>query len=1293
MPLLNPLLRALFQSSVLGHTLPSPNYVVLLPTTQSLLYGRDTETNRPYTELITDEDFLGSHVLRITPPTIGTGKETNNVRDGRNKAKTYSTVNGRTVIIKENVVFANKGFKNLTQAQLLNDALYHSPQDGQQWLIYYISKPLVGFFEAVPIVPAVLGAQRKPQDPPSPENATSSIARLPKKKDIKTFGDILMNFPMIARQMQPGLDRLFNEFGKELGKPLPPPPGLDENAQEVVENGSIYRAKSNGSVRLPFQVQGADDSAVDVMRQALETAVTTAIDLFQAVDKQQLSLLGATTELTGPAVERLLESYVVEQVHENLLFPRLCSLCRAQDSDLDRRMKQMECLDVSQVGIEIEDGRRGKLGLLNRLNRGVATFRKMGVSGSPHSMLQVLLETQKAVSESAEPRSNNGNGKDEEKQAATLTVNADVLVSLLLIVVVRAQVRHLHARLSYMQHFIFIDDVDSGEMGYALSTLEAVLTYVSRDAGGLRKAAMRNKSLWESAKTGNIALLRSILEEPDVAILDDAATEEPGNELNLTRSISSLQSQDSDPAQSTLIGDESTTPVSDLSHVFPFQSENSHTPSIGAKKKKRVQMAVRSLSISSTVSMSSRTATIHSALSGIEGDISVQSLAQTQDAQGNSILMMAVENQQVDILRYLLSLSEHFPPDVVIADTTTNGTTLLSAAIQASHSDVIDLVLDFVVNGVDERNFKAYLAQTDERGRSATHYLFNAPELVTRLSSQIPWRLRDKIGQTPLYALCRSYDHPNYAVMVDEALSLAIEAQGDRQPLRLDDHTDTKGNTLLHIVHDTKITTRILHQCDADPNAVNDKRFTPLMLASKYGRLDMVRVLFADPRVDLNIRELRGFTAVELAKDDEVRNRIDDLTLFSNLQDPATPSQNGRITTVVRSFFVDDGSIRVILKSGAPSNPSDPTSTTYTITTCRRSLLEFQNLVGWLNQDHPASYIPSLKSDTFRNAFQIHSRPSRGVLHDTQTSLDRFLSMMLAHPTFGTHESLWEFFLVPDMQPEQMAQRAALKAQILAEKITDDYDSIGDLNEVDSLISHSREMVRKVSTTTRGLIRRGHALHQSSLDVAEAVQLCSSEVSTLGPPSTALPVSHINALARYTTLLQGPPESSPLLAFTKAITSFHSTILAIQTALLRPATQIARIRDGKSQLTRDKQTLNSQSLPRKFQLPGMEESRLRGMQETEKRIVDGEERIERLGKELSYTREVVVGELAGWTEWREKVGLHSIQSFAQAMVVKERERGKGMERMLRTLREGGALSLRGNEKWNGVLEAGEAEVV
>ncbi len=106
----------------------------------------------------------------------------------------------------------------------------------------------------------------------------------------------------------------------------------------------------------------------DVMRASLESAVTTAIDLFQSVDKQQLSLLGATTELTGPVVERLIERYIAENVH-HLLFPRLSALKRRDDLELEAKIRQMEFIDISQLGITIQGGSRGKHELTITLGR------------------------------------------------------------------------------------------------------------------------------------------------------------------------------------------------------------------------------------------------------------------------------------------------------------------------------------------------------------------------------------------------------------------------------------------------------------------------------------------------------------------------------------------------------------------------------------------------------------------------------------------------------------------------------------------------------------------------------------------------------------------------------------------------------------------------------------------------------------------------------------------------------------------------------------------------------------
>lgn len=1111
------------------------------------------------------------------------------------------------------------------------------------------------------------------------------------KKEIKTFGELLSNFPMIARQMQPGLERLFREFGKELGKPLPPPPSRSPSVSSRSEEGrqfhdegvpSGHGSSSPERFRLPFNSEEYFEDDEDLMRRSLETAVTAAIDLFRLVDKQQLSLLGATTDLTGPIVERLIERYVAEQVHESLLFPRLCSYRQPEDAELDARIRQMENIDVSQVGIAIEGGRKAKQELLRRLRKGVEEFRKMSEARSPQDMLDILLATVKAISIPG----NNDRVREttSEKQPSAVTINADILVSMLLIVVIRSQIRNLQARLLYMQHFIYIDDVESGEMGYALSTFEAVLTYLVTDSGGLRRASSRNKRLWNATKTGRVSEMKAILEPDEDHESVDETPQEPEGRSVMFKTDEDHELERPSLAFSSVNGAvpesnaesaqlEAAPETPSLAHVFPFQTWHASSPPKDPPRPvKKVSMDVGSVSGSSAVSQLSRT----TMTSGIEGDSSIETLTKTQDPAGHSVPMMAVEGRQPEALKYLLSLEEYYPLEDILEDTNSDGTTLLSAAVQLAHTELVDIILDYLFRTADQHTIASYLSKSDIHGRTVAHYLFSAPTLMSRLGNLLPWRQRDKHGQTPLFALCRSYDHPDYRSMVNEALTVARKAQGDGKPLRLDDHVDSKGNTLLHIVSDPQITLRILQECDCDPNATNDKKFTPLMMASKYGRVDQVGVLFSDPRVDIHVKESRGLTAVELAKDDEVRNRIDDLILFSN--PPSSPQDpSGRITTVVRSFFVEDATVRFILKSGAPTQPpgqpgAASNTTTYTVTTCRRSLTDFENLAKCLAIEHPASYIPAISD--FRSPFQIHSKPSRAVLHDMQEKLDQFLKILLAHPTFATHEMLWEFFLVPELQPEMMSDRSQRKAVALAESISDDYEPITSegIKETEQFISHAQEMVRAVHANTRSLIRRGHALHNAASDFADAVMLCCNVLSTLQEPTNALPPSHIEAFARYTSYVStSSSDSSPLIHFLATMTSTHSTTAAILTSLSRPLTLISSLVNTNRNLSRSRASLMSSSLPRKFNinLPGMEESRQKSVRELEQKIRDGEAEAGRLAREISWNKDVVVGELAGWTSWREKVGRDAIRTFVRSTLIRERERGRRLERCLRSIKE------------------------
>ena len=82
--------------------------ILLAPTTECLLTGRDRESNSTYVELTQSEEFLASHVLRIpTPQDTAEG----NIRDNKGKAKQLNTFNGRTVVVKESFVYSNKGEK------------------------------------------------------------------------------------------------------------------------------------------------------------------------------------------------------------------------------------------------------------------------------------------------------------------------------------------------------------------------------------------------------------------------------------------------------------------------------------------------------------------------------------------------------------------------------------------------------------------------------------------------------------------------------------------------------------------------------------------------------------------------------------------------------------------------------------------------------------------------------------------------------------------------------------------------------------------------------------------------------------------------------------------------------------------------------------------------------------------------------------------------------------------------------------------------------------------------------
>ncbi|KAF2857840.1 ankyrin [Piedraia hortae CBS 480.64] len=1255
---LNPLLQTFFRSALPGQCSPINHHVILVPTTDVILHSRDRESNTSYADLAATEEFLASHVLRVPGGTAlgSSAKDGSNIRENKSKAKQYSTVNGRTVVIKDSYVYSNKGFKNLNQAQILQDAIYYpNVADGQQWLIYYISKPLVGSFLATPVIPAVLEAKPEIEAQEATTNEVNALV-LGRKKEIKTFGDLLYQYPMIFRQMQTGLDQVVKNFLTVHGQPLQERRSRPSSITSRKTNRSASSSRSslasstsgNGPV---FATSLELEPEEEAMRSSLEHAVSAAIALFQGVDKRQLSLLSTHSELTGTAVERMIERYIVEQVHDQAPFPQICAVHKDEDSDLDAKLHKMRAVDVAQIGIPVENGMRGKRELVARLANGVEVFKKMTEARSPGAMLDILLATQKTISEQP-----TDSGSSDQSTLA-VAVNADVLVSMLLAVVIRSGVRHLHSREVYMRCFAFTDDVETGEQGYALATFEAVLVHLAHGSSALRKASQRNRLLWQAAKTGDIHGLQAVLQPTVQPSGEDSIAEAPSG-VNFSDEEAD---QSPDTVQPDQGGPEFAAVNGSLNHVFPFQRPPTPPPDCRRKSKKRVSLAVlpRSQSTSSVGSSRShsRSKSIDSAVSnstgaGAGGDLSAEKLAQTQDANGSSVLMMAVDGGHAKALKFLLSLPAKFRLEFVLDDVNNDGITLLSAAVQSGNRAVTSKLINYLQTNASEEQLQQYLRIQDNQGRCVAHYLFHQPCLIQLFGKKLPWRLKDKNGQTPLFALCRSYDHGEYQTMVETAMALAAEAQGDNEPLHLDEHVDAKGNTLLHIVHDTALVLRLLRESDADVNAANDRGFTPLMVGSKYGRTDVVQVLFGDPRVDVTLKDVRGLSAVDLAKDDDVRNRIDDLVLLS------TPgNKDGRTTTIVRSFFVEDGTIRLVIKSGAPNEKGR-----ITVSTCRRSVADFENLALWLSTECPASWLPS--NFAFQSPFLIPSKPSRAVMRDIQMRLDRFLNQLLSHGTFSTHELVWEFFLVPELDPSMLTERTKRKAEVRIENLADDYDpvSLDETAEIQNFVAYAKDQVKGVVWATKKTIRTVNRLRMLNNDLFEAQELAASAIGDL----QFLPSNYPVAVMRYGKTLM-PSEASSNTTLYYALHALQTSSAALQYAFNRPTYLIGSMFAAQRTIERSLDSISRSN--RWTPNVGLFEGTRRAVEaEATEKAAKARTELVSLGRELRYTQQTVASELAAWQEEHVRSGRAMLRRFASDSLVKERARLEGMKRALRVLR-------------------------
>ncbi|KAK9477625.1 hypothetical protein V1514DRAFT_109534 [Lipomyces japonicus] len=1134
---LNPFLSCLFnpatsnsRSREIQAALRSPqNYILLVPVTNSLLFTIDQESSLSFTELCSHDEFLASHVIKIGGSTKTIGR-----------ARLFWTLNGRSVVIKDDFVYTNKGFKTVTQAKLLSDRVYVPTTDfvpyDTQFLLYYISRPLIGTSVSLYDFKQLSLHNNKTVTNHlhlSSNNRTTSSSSHHK---ISTFAQLLSQFPLIARQIQEPLNRVFEEFDCSDATE----PDLVTMIEEVMEKG---------------------------------------ISLFQSLDQSVVNNMANTTGLKGHEIEKMLESYVGRNLHGKI-WPRLTVLRSLKDSIIRTAVKKMKNISLAQLGVQnfwMEGGDSIERMVMTavvefdnlsktenataEVEKLVKILRGLGVvppsaSSSSSDDASGGEEDMHDAKEKTITRSSSATATDKTiKSANHYSISADVLVSLMIIVVTWSKLDNLDSHLFYMRNFSF-KDVDTGEIGYALSTFEAVIFHIMNNSSKLAITSSANELIWKTIKRGE-----------------------------------DLQAAFDQPASFFAAGSAGGIDVSEID--------------------------------------------------------SLEQVYRSRNSLGESAIMMAIQSPRKNLqsLKLLLSKRDVFPIEAITKDQNARQTTLLSAAVQTGDQEIFDAVWSVIVSSARNSNadeVRRYVGRRDEWQRSIGHYLFHLPGLISTIGHLISWTDKDQNGQTPLFALCRSYDHAEYTELVKLGIDAATKYQASGgQSLRFLDHVDSKGNTLLHIMKDLASLELLLSICDIDLNRVNDKGLTPLMVNSKFARIGAIEVLTNQSGVDIDRRNFKGLSAAELAKDERTRARIEDIMLFRK-----DPIQDGRITSVLRSYFAEDN-VHFIIKSGiSPAVNS--------ISSVKRTYSDFTFMAKWLAFELPASWIPLLNIP--RNPFAVPSRPSRAVIRDVQFKLDSFLRTLLLHPTFSTHELLWEFFLVTEFSRELSSERSKNKAESRKDTLIDDYPPLDNIEEATVFFNHAVTELQRLDAHFLQTVKAGHAVQYKQLDLAEAYILLTGYFKTL----MFLPLPYVEGLVELTSLYQVTDSSDDTVV--QELRSSYANVHAMVTALKRPSSLLDDIAAQLALKSRYQLSLNRAST--RLPLGLLDDTRSRFALDATQNIAAADREIVRLRAEVKYSQTMLASELGGFNELHERESIRIVREYVRDKIRWEKVRLKGMQGVL-----------------------------
>lgn len=251
---------------------------------------------------------------------------------------------------------------------------------------------------------------------------------------------------------------------------------------------------------------------------------------------------------------------------------------------------------------------------------------------------------------------------------------------------------------------------------------------------------------------------------------------------------------------------------------------------------------------------------------------------------GESLLALAIQSNDYDTWKLLIDYEKFFPLEDLLNDKTISNSNLLNIALNSENFEIIDDLTEILLSSCTTHELKSFLNLKDNiHNRTIGHYLFHYKDLIPKLGKFIDWRIKDINGQTPLFAICRSYDTPNYAQLVKTVFDVVDNWYvANNSTFDYGDHIDHRGNTLLHILNSN--IEHLLRFEKINVNESNSKSYTPLMIFVKYNRLENItKILSNSEFIEISKNDKNYFSCLDHSKNTKVSKIIETFYLNNRI--------------------------------------------------------------------------------------------------------------------------------------------------------------------------------------------------------------------------------------------------------------------------------------------------------------------------------------------------------------------------------------------------------------------------